>query len=140
VTRCSRAALSAAPASPRSRATGAEGCGSATTSSERSWTARGPSGRPTNFGRRSGILVDQCRDHGVWLDGDELARILRWIRSGGESLATERDREDERAAASAARFRVEPRAPDETPFAAKDDWREGTSLLGALARLLATRT
>src|SRR4030095_13670749 len=60
-----------------------------------------------HFGRRSGILVDQCREHGGWIAGAELARIVRWIHSGGESLATQREKDDERAAASAARFRVE---------------------------------
>lgn len=93
-----------------------------------------------NFGRRSGILVDQCRDHGIWFDETELQEILRWIRSGGESLAVERDREEDRAAASAARFRVEPKAPDEIPFSASErDWPEDTGLVGALARLLLRR-
>jgi Zn-finger nucleic acid-binding protein len=35
-----------------------------------------------NFGRSSGVLVDVCRKHGVWFDAEELAHVLRWIRSG----------------------------------------------------------
>ena len=29
------------------------------------------------------IMTDVCRDHGVWLDGGELGRILNWARAGG---------------------------------------------------------
>lgn len=36
-----------------------------------------------NYGRSSGVVVDICRRHGVWLDADELDRILAWIRAGG---------------------------------------------------------
>ena len=42
-----------------------------------------------NFGRRSGVIVDICKDHGVWFDADELPRILDWIRSGGLAKAAE---------------------------------------------------
>lgn len=34
-----------------------------------------------NWERRSGILVDGCRHHGVWLDGGEVARIRSWAAS-----------------------------------------------------------
>jgi Zn-finger nucleic acid-binding protein len=36
----------------------------------------------TNYARRSGVIVDICTSHGVWLDHGELARILGWIREG----------------------------------------------------------
>ncbi len=32
---------------------------------------------------KSGVVVDVCRDHGVWFDASELPRILRWLRAGG---------------------------------------------------------
>lgn len=38
-----------------------------------------------NFGSRSGVIVDQCRDHGVWLDGGELRRLIEWARAGGRT-------------------------------------------------------
>lgn len=59
------------------------------------------------------MLLDRCRDHGVWFDAAELDAVLVWVRKGGEELAEERQREEERMAASAARFRVEPRVPEE---------------------------
>lgn len=36
-----------------------------------------------NYGRRSGVLIDLCKDHGVWFDHDELRRVLDWVREGG---------------------------------------------------------
>lgn len=36
-----------------------------------------------NFSRISGIVIDRCRDHGVWLDKGELERIRLFIASGG---------------------------------------------------------
>ncbi len=42
-----------------------------------------------NYGRRSGVIIDICKEHGVWFDADELPRILTWIRSGGLAKAKE---------------------------------------------------
>jgi Zn-finger nucleic acid-binding protein len=36
-----------------------------------------------NFGRHSGVIVDICGSHGIWFDAQELAQIVRWVRSGG---------------------------------------------------------
>ena len=36
-----------------------------------------------NFARRSGMIVDSCRQHGRWFDAEELARILTWVEAGG---------------------------------------------------------
>ena len=35
------------------------------------------------FGTDAGVLLDRCKEHGAWLDGGELGRILRWARAGG---------------------------------------------------------
>lgn len=40
-----------------------------------------------NYGRRSGVIIDICKEHGVWFDADELPRILAWIRSGASAKA-----------------------------------------------------
>jgi Zn-finger nucleic acid-binding protein len=42
-----------------------------------------------NFRRISGVLIDICRDHGVWLDAGELEQIRCFIANGG--LDTVRD-------------------------------------------------
>jgi Zn-finger nucleic acid-binding protein len=49
-----------------------------------------------NFGGSSGVLIDVCRGHGVWLDHRELERILEFVRKGG--LMQARTREVERLA------------------------------------------
>jgi Zn-finger nucleic acid-binding protein len=36
-----------------------------------------------DYGRRSGVRVDVCYWHGVWLDGGELAAVRAFIASGG---------------------------------------------------------
>jgi len=35
------------------------------------------------FGVDAGVLLDRCKEHGAWLDGGELGRLLRWARAGG---------------------------------------------------------
>ncbi len=37
----------------------------------------------SNFRKISGVLLDQCRDHGVWLDAGELDQIRCFIANGG---------------------------------------------------------
>lgn len=44
-----------------------------------------------NFRRISGIMIDRCGKHGVWLDGGELEKIRHFIADGG--LGRYRDRE-----------------------------------------------
>lgn len=44
-----------------------------------------------NYGRRSGVIVDVCTEHGVWFDLGELSTILGWIRNGGLAQAQERE-------------------------------------------------
>ena len=46
------------------------------------------------FGAKSGVIVDSCRQHGVWLDGGELAQIVKWAKAGGRILDAERNERD----------------------------------------------
>jgi Zn-finger nucleic acid-binding protein len=66
-----------------------------------------------NFERVSGVLLDRCRDHGIWFDATELDAVLRWIKLGGERISDERREQEERARASQLRFKVEPKSPDD---------------------------
>jgi Zn-finger nucleic acid-binding protein len=43
-----------------------------------------------NFGAKSGVIVNRCRDHGVWLDGGELRHLFEWMKAGGKILDQER--------------------------------------------------
>jgi Zn-finger nucleic acid-binding protein len=43
-----------------------------------------------NYGQTSGVVVDSCRDHGVYLDAGELRRIEAWVRAGGRLDAAQK--------------------------------------------------
>ena len=45
------------------------------------------------FGYRSGVVVDRCMDHGVWLDSGELIHLLEWKKAGGQMADDKRTRE-----------------------------------------------
>jgi Zn-finger nucleic acid-binding protein len=36
-----------------------------------------------SYGPRSGVVADSCKNHGIWLDGGELGKLLKWERTGG---------------------------------------------------------
>lgn len=38
----------------------------------------------TNYKAVSGVIVDRCLRHGIWLDGGELRQIFEWKKAGGE--------------------------------------------------------
>ncbi|MFN0127534.1 MAG: zf-TFIIB domain-containing protein [Verrucomicrobiales bacterium] len=40
----------------------------------------------SNFGGRSGVIVDRCATHGIWLQGSQLRRLSEWWRAGGKHL------------------------------------------------------
>ena len=37
----------------------------------------------TNYGRISGVVLDTCKQRGLWFDQDELRRVLMFIEGGG---------------------------------------------------------
>ena len=39
-----------------------------------------------NFGGQSGVILDRCGTHGVWVEGGELRRLTEWWRAGGKHL------------------------------------------------------
>lgn len=43
-----------------------------------------------NFGTRSGVVIDRCKEHGVWLDAGELRQLCEWVKAGGQLLDKER--------------------------------------------------
>ena len=52
----------------------------------------------TNYGRISGVVLDLCKDHGLWFDRDELRQVLEFIEGGGleKSHARQIQEEEER--------------------------------------------
>lgn len=51
-----------------------------------------------NYAKRSGVVLDVCKPHGIWFDQDELRRVLTFIAGGGLDRARARDIEDLKAA------------------------------------------
>jgi Zn-finger nucleic acid-binding protein len=49
-----------------------------------------------NFGKRSGVVTDQCHGHGIWLDAGELRRLVEWRNSGGRMVDEEYRRQSEK--------------------------------------------
>ena len=58
-----------------------------------------------NYGQSSGVIIDVCGKHGVWLDHREIEKILAFIQQGG--LMNTRRREVARLEADARRARNE---------------------------------
>ena len=46
-----------------------------------------------NFGTRSGVIIDTCKNHGIWLDGGELKKLMEWKKAGGMMLSEQRAEE-----------------------------------------------
>lgn len=82
-----------------------------------------------NYGRASNVVIDVCKEHGIWFDADELPAILNWIEAGGLRQTAMRDAEDQRRAQAREARRIE---VDRTPVGGglaggfgdrrRDDW------------------
>jgi Zn-finger nucleic acid-binding protein len=46
-----------------------------------------------NYGAQSGVIVDTCKNHGVWLDGGELRQLMEWTKAGGRLYQQEKEKE-----------------------------------------------
>jgi Zn-finger nucleic acid-binding protein len=51
-----------------------------------------------NFGRRSGVIIDVCKGHGVWFDQRELQSVLAFVDAGGLEQARHAEQEKEHEA------------------------------------------
>jgi Zn-finger nucleic acid-binding protein len=45
-----------------------------------------------NFAHCSGVIIDLCKQHGVWFDRDELSRIVEFIQAGGLDAARHKEK------------------------------------------------
>lgn len=39
-----------------------------------------------NFGHRSGVIIDRCKMHGIWLNNGEITHLMEWKKAGGQML------------------------------------------------------
>jgi Zn-finger nucleic acid-binding protein len=90
----------------------------------------------TNYGGGSGIVLDACRDHGLWFDRGELASIVDFLEKGGwdRVRARERERLSEEVRALESR-----RALSRATGMPTSDWhrqQQGLDALGGMVGLL----
>lgn len=83
-----------------------------------------------NYGQRSGVVVDVCFAHGLWLDSGELAQLLEWKRAGGQLL----DRHRREIATRRAPHPRDPPVADDQDTATWTEWSEA---LGGILSTLA---
>lgn len=70
-----------------------------------------------NYAKRSGVITDVCRAHGIWLDRDELQHIIDFIHAGG--LERARTLEKQRLDASRRALEFQKRT-ERDPFGVND--------------------
>jgi Zn-finger nucleic acid-binding protein len=46
----------------------------------------------SNFARSSCVIVDLCKEHGVWFDIGELPKVVEFIEKGGLARAREKEK------------------------------------------------
>lgn len=46
----------------------------------------------SNFAKISGIIIDSCKNHGVWFDANELPTIIEFIRKGGLEYSRQKEK------------------------------------------------
>jgi len=73
-----------------------------------------------NFGARSGVVIDRCREHGVWLDAGELRQLCEWMKAGGKILDKERAEERKKEEL----LREEKKLQDHTQEGARTDYND----------------
>lgn len=49
------------------------------------------------FGHRSGVVIDQCNKHGIWLDNGEISHLMEWKKAGGQLLNEQKLRQKQQA-------------------------------------------
>lgn len=55
------------------------------------------------YGYRSGVIIDRCRNHGVWLDSGEITHLMEWKKAGGQLLQSKHAATEKRKTKSSGR-------------------------------------
>jgi Zn-finger nucleic acid-binding protein len=78
-----------------------------------------------NFGTKSGVIVDRCKEHGVWLDGGELRHLFEWMKAGGKLLAQEREEQLRKLEEEKEKNRLPPPSPSVGEYSDFDEYGGG---------------
>jgi len=87
------------------------------------------------FGAKSGVIVDSCRHHGVWLDGGELAQIVKWAKAGGRILDVQMKERDAKREAQKKRLEAFEASIDDRFDVGRDSPTSDGSLVDVLRML-----
>ena len=87
----------------------------------------------TNFAQRSGVIVDSCRQHGLWLDSGEVTHLMEWKKMGGQLLHEQVQQEKRH---KRKRLQRQPRDEQWSPAASAGGMGLETDLLDLLAQLV----
>ncbi len=49
-----------------------------------------------SFAYKSGVVINSCKDHGIWLDNGQLKSLFEWKKLGGEILHQEKELRNEK--------------------------------------------
>ncbi len=91
-----------------------------------------------NYAEHSGIVINVCQPHGVWLDRDEIQQIIQFISSGGLEHAREVEMQDLREArrtSGLVDFDAPGAAPLGSSFHSSFNADDGVHLMNGIASL-----
>jgi Zn-finger nucleic acid-binding protein len=94
-----------------------------------------------NYRKKSGIIIDTCSEHGIWLDADELEQIAGFILSGAGGTPIDPDSAQERkqraaTAASLAHLEGERASRQFNPTSGFSSFSSDESAIESIASLL----
>ena len=92
-----------------------------------------------NYGKGTGVIVDVCRQDGIWFDDDELRRVLKWISEGRGLIASNlaHQRRDQQGPLPPRPALEEPAQLQPADFSGRNSYRpHGNSVLGSLIEAL----
>ncbi len=89
-----------------------------------------------NYARISGVIIDGCKNDGLWFDKDELRQVLEFIQGGGLDKSHEREvarlDQEQRTKAQMARIDLGMHPSSYGEFSTQGDSSLGNSLLSNL--------
>ncbi len=67
-----------------------------------------------NFAKRSGVIIDRCKAHGIWLEGGQLKQLMEWRKAGGRLLHDKRVEEEKKRKSK--KTSTSKRTPFQSPY------------------------
>ncbi|WP_150049433.1 TFIIB-type zinc ribbon-containing protein [Methylomonas rhizoryzae] len=89
----------------------------------------------TLYGHRSGVVIDRCMPHGIWLDPGEISHLLEWQTAGGRLLDEKKKQQrPQKPPARQTRYRT----GDDNSTGYSGNWGDENNLIQTVADLIFT--